>query len=387
MSTVPPEKSEPSPLDREYMAQALVQAHKGRFWASPNPHVGCVLVRGGVVIGAGFTQPAGNDHAEIQALKAAGDARGATAYVTLEPCAHQGRTGPCADALIAAGVARVVAAIEDPHPQVAGAGLARLRAAGIAVTTGVLAEEAEAEIQGFLLRVRRGYGRVRLKLGCSLDGRTAMASGESQWITGPAARADVQRLRAASSVIVTGSGTALADDCSLTVRSAELGLEGDELMRACHRKPLRALLDSQLRVPGTARIFDNTADTVVFAADQSGQSAKPLKTPVGERVSVEGIARTADATGLDLSAVLARLGQLGANEILIEAGPRLAAAFLRARLVDELVLYQAPKLLGSSARPLVDMAFERLADGLNLEYGEISRIGADLRIMARVIQS
>ena len=202
-------------FDTRRMARALQLARKGRCWASPNPHVGCVMVREGVVIGEGFTQPAGGNHAEIEALASEGDVSGATAYVSLEPCSHTGKTGPCADALIGAGVSRVVAAMEDPNPEVAGQGLAKLRDAGISTDVGVLEGEARTEIAGFVARMTRGRGRVRAKLAMSLDGRTAMASGESQWITGPAARSDVQKLRAESCAIVTGSGTVLADDLSL----------------------------------------------------------------------------------------------------------------------------------------------------------------------------
>ena len=211
-------------FDVRMMARALQLARLGRYSAMPNPHVGCVLVRDGGVIGEGFTRPAGGNHAEIEALAAAEDARGATAYVTLEPCSHQGRTGPCADALVAAGVSRVVVAMPDPNPLVAGQGLAKLRDAGITVDCGLLATEARQLIPGYIARMTRGRGRVRAKLAMSLDGRTAMASGESQWITGPAARRDVQRLRAGSCAIVTGVGTVLADDCALTVRTEQLGL-------------------------------------------------------------------------------------------------------------------------------------------------------------------
>ena len=389
--------------DRLFMSQALIEARKGRYWASPNPHVGCVLVRDGLILGTGFTQPVGRDHAEIQALKAAqyafdGDVFGATAYVTLEPCAHQGRTAPCVDALIVAGVTRVVAAIEDPNPQVAGQGFTKLRMAGIEVVVGVMAEEAETEIQGFLLRIRRGYGRVRLKLGCSLDGRSAMASGESQWITGPEARRDVQRLRAVSSVIVTGSGTALTDDCSLTVRPAELGLQEDELKRASNRKPMRALLDSRLRVPVNAKFYNGETETLIFcseafASKQASQSIrKRAELAVLQRLQTIELLPVAEAgieveqfsgqCGLDLKTILLKLGARGANEILIEAGPRLAAAFLRERLVDELVIYLAPRLLGALARPMIELEIARLVDSIDLDYREISQVGSDLRILA-----
>ena len=353
------------------MAEALVEADNGRFWTSPNPAVGCVVVVGDNLVGRGFTQPAGQAHAEIVALASCTSTRGATVYVTLEPCAHQGRTGPCVEALIAAGVARVVVAVEDPDPRVAGAGVARLRAAGIEVTVGVGAREAARQLAGFLLRMQRGWGRVRLKLACSLDGRTAMASGESQWITGAAARRDVQRLRAASSVILTGIGTVLADDCSLTVRSAELGLAGDELARALHRAPNRAVLDSAGRTPAAARVLSSAAKTTVFTA--AGHAA-----PAGAEHTIV----PHDDSGLDLRAVLRALGEAGANEILVEAGPTLAGAFVRSGLVDELVIYQAPLLLGRTAQPLLDVVMEALAEGIQLAYQDVSPLDPDLRIIA-----
>lgn len=363
--------------DDHFMAVALAEARKGRFWASPNPHVGCVLVRDGVELGRGFTQPPGGFHAELDALNKVSDARGATAYVTLEPCAHRGKTGPCADALIAAGVSRVVAAIEDPYPEVSGRGLTRLREAGVEVTTGILAAEARAEIAGFLLRVTRGWGKVRLKLATSLDGRTAMASGESQWITGEASRADVQRLRAESCVVLTGVGTVLADDCALTVRNAQLPFSGDELKRASVRRPIRAVLDSQLRTPRHAKVVGGDAPTIIFhhpAVDHSGADADwPSQL---ELVAVAGVNGR-----LHLVDVLTSLARRGANTILVEAGPTLASSLLEAGLVDEIVIYQAPKLLGVSARPLVSSTYDYLADVPELRLVEVSRIGNDLRMI------
>lgn len=377
-----------SPNDREFMARALDLGRQGRFWSSPNPSVGCVLVRDEQIIGRGFTQPAGGNHAEVEALQEAGDARGATAYVTLEPCSHFGRTPPCADALIRAGVGRVVVAIEDPNPHVAGQGVARLREAGIDVLVGVEADAAARDLRGFLLRMRRGWGRVRLKLACSLDGRTAMASGESQWITGPAARADVQRLRAESCVILTGAGTVLADDCALTVRPEALALDSTldehECARALVRKPLRAVLDSQCRLDPSATVFNAAAPSLVFhAMDASPTWRAETPNEAGvETLAVPSGYRADGESGLDLRAVLSQLGERGANEILIEAGPTVAAACLAQGLVDELVIYQAPKILGSSARALVNWSIERLADGVQLDYTEISRLGVDLRIIA-----
>ena len=243
-----------SALDHAMMARALRLAERGRYWARPNPHVGCVITHGEQVVGEGFTQPPGQGHAEVQALAQAGErARGATAYVTLEPCAHFGRTPPCADALISAGVSRVVVALEDPDPRVSGGGAQRLRDAGVQVEVGLLAGQVERQLAGFLLRQRRGRGRLRTKIAMSLDGRTGMASGESQWITGPAARADVQRLRAESCAVVTGIGTVLADDCALTVRADEL--HSDAPLPPPAQRALRVVADRRLRTPPQARVL------------------------------------------------------------------------------------------------------------------------------------
>ena len=373
-------------FDDAMMARALVLAQSARCWASPNPHVGCVLVRDGSIIGEGFTQPAGADHAEIVALKMAGDALGATAYVTLEPCAHTGLTGPCADALINARVKRVVIAILDPNPAVSGRGVERLSSAGIQVDVGVREAEAAVELTGFLLRMRRGWGRVRLKLASSLDGRTAMASGESQWITSAAARQDVQVLRAQSSMIITGIGTVLADNCALTVRAEQLALQGAALMRASYRQPLRVVIDSHCRTPLGAKVCAEDTQTLVAMADSlDSPGAKALMAQSKPHLEVISLPGPVDDSGnqqVDLSALMAALGARGGNEILVEAGPTLAAALLRAELVDELVCYQAPKLLGASAQPLVTMDIGRLAEAVQLSFVDISRIGDDLRITA-----
>ena len=359
-----------SALDHALMARALRLAASARFWARPNPHVGCVLARGETAIGAGFTQPAGGDHAEIVALRAAGDAaRGATAYVTLEPCAHNGRTPACVEALIKAGVARVVAAVQDPNPRVAGGGFARLREAGIEVAVGLLAEAVEAQLSGFLYRQRRGRGRLRIKLAMSLDACTAMASGESRWITGPPARADVQRLRAESCAIVTGIGTVLADDCALTVRDDEVA--GAPLPEPS-RRALRVVLDSRCRTPGSAKVLRGEQPSLLI--HRAGL----------ERAEVVTSAATAGVpyseAGLDLEAVLALLAQRECNEILVESGPALAGALLRQALADEIIVYQAPRLLGSRARPLVELPFDRMSETLDLELLEQRRFGADLRL-------
>ncbi|NND67987.1 MAG: bifunctional diaminohydroxyphosphoribosylaminopyrimidine deaminase/5-amino-6-(5-phosphoribosylamino)uracil reductase RibD [Halioglobus sp.] len=356
------------------MARALQLARRGQYSAMPNPHVGCVLVRDGAIIGEGFTQPAGGNHAEVEALVAAGSAQGATAYVTLEPCSHQGKTGPCADALVAAGVRRVVVALGDPNPEVGGAGLARLRENAIEVETGVLEAEARAVNPGFLARMRRGRGRVRAKLAMSLDGRTAMASGESQWITGAAARADVQRLRAMSCAVVTGVGTVLADDCALTVREHELGLPPEQAALAAASQPLRVVLDSELRTPAGSQILDGTAPTLVCH--------KPGATPPEHMARVDTMPLAGGADGLDLAGLMEALAARQSNEILVESGPRLAGALLVAGLLDELVVYMAPALLGSTARPLLELPLERMADKVSLDIKDLRQVGDDWRITA-----
>ena len=363
-------------FDTRMMARALQLARLGRYSAMPNPHVGCVLVREGEVVGEGFTCPAGDNHAEIEALQAAGDASGATAYVTLEPCSHQGRTGPCADALVKAGVSRVVVAMADPNPVVAGQGLEKLRAAGIAVDVGVLEGEARQVIPGFIARMTRGRGRVRAKLAMSLDGRTAMASGESQWITGPAARQDVQRLRAMSCAIVTGVGTVLSDDCALTVRPDELGLAEDAATLASKRQPLRVVMDSQLRTPAGARVLDGSSPTLLCHDEAidvpghvAGSAALPLALPSGD-------------TGLDLSLLMEQLSARQCNEILVESGPRLVGALLQAGLLDELIVYMAPTLMGSRARPLLELPLDYMADKVELHIEDVRKVGQDWRFTA-----
>ena len=363
-------------FDTRMMARALQLARRGQYSARPNPHVGCVMVRDGVVIGEGFTCPAGGNHAEVEALQAAGDAHGATAYVTLEPCSHHGRTGPCADALVKAGVARVVVAMPDPNPLVAGQGLEKLRTAGVAVECGVLESEARAVIPGYIARMTRGRGRVRAKLAMSLDGRTAMASGESQWITGPTARQDVQRLRAMSCAIVTGVGTVLADDCALTVRVSELGLAPEAAQLATLRPPLRVVLDSRLRTPADAKVLDGSAPTLLCHDESAAVPAALLQ------AKCEALALRRDATGLDLRALMAHLAARQCNEILVESGPRLTGALLQAGLLDELIVYMAPALLGNLARPLLDLPLQHMADKVQLKWEDVRKVGTDWRFTA-----
>lgn len=356
------------------MARALQLARRGLYSTPPNPSVGCVIVdRGGVVMGEGFHERAGEAHAEVQALRHAGAAaRGATAYVSLEPCSHFGRTAPCADALRDAGISRVVAAQRDPNPRVDGGGLQRLAAAGVAVAEGLLEHEARELNRGFVSRMSRGRPWVTLKAGMSADGRTGLANGASQWITGSAARADVQRLRARASAILTGIGTVLADDPALTVRDPSLVLAG--------RKPLRVVFDSGLRTPSIAKLVCDGCPTLLFARTESIKArADALRSGT---VSVESV--PAAAVGLDLTAALARLAQLECNEVLVESGPALSGAFLAAGLVDELVLYMAPTLLGDAARPLACMpVLERMSERQDFQWVDARRVGADLRLTLR----
>ncbi|AAY94728.1 bifunctional diaminohydroxyphosphoribosylaminopyrimidine deaminase/5-amino-6-(5-phosphoribosylamino)uracil reductase RibD [Pseudomonas protegens] len=365
--------AEQAVLDAHYMARALELARKGRYSTHPNPRVGCVIVRDGQVVGEGWHVRAGEPHAEVHALRAAGElARGATAYVTLEPCSHHGRTPPCADALVNAGVARVVAAMQDPNPEVAGRGLQRLAQAGIDTHGGVLEGEARAINKGFLKRMEHGLPYVRVKLAMSLDGRTAMASGESQWITGPAARSAVQRLRAESSVVLTGADTVLADDARLTVRAAELGLDAEQTALAMSRPPLRVLIDGRLRVPLDAPFFKAGPALVATCAAVEEQYANGP-----ECLIVPG-----PDGQVDLRRLLLELAARGVNEVLVEAGPRLAGAFAQQGLVDEYQIFVAGKFLGSSARPLLDWPLAQMSQAPLLKIIEMRAVGDDWRVTA-----
>ena len=353
-----------------FMARALRLAARGIYAAHPNPMVGCVLVSDGKIVGEGWHEAAGEAHAEINALCDAGpEARGATAYLTLEPCSHAGKTPPCAPALIEAGVSEVVIAMEDPFPAVSGNGRAALEAAGIAVRSGLMQEAAMALNAGFLSRVQRGRPFVRLKVASSLDGAIAMKSGESQWITGPEARADVQRLRARSGAILTGIGTVLADDPALNVRLEGLDTRG--------RQPIRAVLDSRLRMPLSAGMLAMSGTTVVYCADVAGR--QPLLDAGAHVVRVAH-----EAGVLDLQQVLADLADREVNDVLVEAGPAVSGALLARRLADELVIYQAPHIMGSETRPMFGTPeWTRLADRQALDIVDIRRVGPDLRITAR----
>ncbi len=359
-----------------FMNQALGLAAQALFLSSPNPRVGCVLVAPeGRVIGRGFTQQAGGPHAEVMALRdaaaAGADVRGATAYVTLEPCAHQGRTGPCCDALIAAGVAKVVASLEDPNPLVAGQGFARLRAAGVAVEVGPGAAESRELNIGFFSRMLRGTPWVRLKVASSLDGTTALTNGASQWITSPDARADGHAWRARACAVLTGIGTVLADNPRLDVREVQTP-----------RQPKAVVLDSRLQTPPSAHLFVADRACLIYATGPLDPVFSARKTALEARGATV-LQLPGPAGQVDLHGVLRDLALRGVNELHVEAGHRLNGALLRQALVDELLLYLAPRMLGPG-RGMADLApLESLADGLALEFHSTQMIGPDLRVLAR----
>lgn len=360
-----------SDTDYAHMARALKLAARGRYSAHPNPMVGCVIVKGDTNVGEGWHERAGEPHAEVNALAAAGsEAKGATVYVTLEPCAHHGKTPPCSQALIDAGIGKVIAAMQDPHPEVAGRGLKTLGAAGIATDVGLMRSAAETLNAGYLARVTRNRPFVRVKIAASLDGAIAMISGESQWITGAEARHDVQRQRARSGAIMTGIGTVLADDPSLNVRLEEL--------TPCDSQPLRVVLDSQLRMPLTARMLSLPGETLVCCA--GGRDDSRLE-GAGAEVHAYGAA----GAQVDTRKVLEDLARRGVNDVLVEAGPGLTGHLLMQDLVDELVIYQAPHIMGSETRGMFHTpSWQSLADRKVLEISDVRRIGGDTRITARV---
>ncbi|MGF1680516.1 bifunctional diaminohydroxyphosphoribosylaminopyrimidine deaminase/5-amino-6-(5-phosphoribosylamino)uracil reductase RibD [Photobacterium minamisatsumaniensis] len=370
-----------SPIDHAMMRRAIELAKRGLFTTAPNPNVGCVIVHEEEIVGEGYHYQAGQPHAEVFALRAAGErARGATAYVTLEPCSHFGRTPPCAKALVEAGVGRVVCAMVDPNPKVAGRGIEMLQVAGIEVQTGLLELDAKALNPGFIKRMKTGKPFVQLKLAASLDGRTALANGESKWITGPAARADVQRYRAKAGAILSTSATVLADDPSLNIRWKELG---DETHRhypeANLRQPRRVVIDSQNRVtpnhhliglPGEIMLVRHQADSVPWPANVE-----------------QLVMTTPDNTqgGIDLDALMVELAAHDINHIWVEAGAKLAGGLLAAGLVDELILYQAPKLMGGDSRGLVELkGLLAMSDVPELTITDVRMVGPDIRITARL---
>jgi diaminohydroxyphosphoribosylaminopyrimidine deaminase/5-amino-6-(5-phosphoribosylamino)uracil reductase len=391
-------------IDSQWMAQALRLAERGLYTTSPNPRVGCVLVKENKVIGEGWHERAGEPHAEVHALRAAGkSARGATAYITLEPCSHQGRTPPCADALIAAGVSRVVAAMQDPNPLVAGQGLQRLREAGITVECGLMEVAARELNIGFVSRMTRGTPWVRSKIAASLDGRIALANGASKWITGTAARLDVQHWRARSCAVLTGIGTVLADDPQLNVREIDTTVpqwsaartppsppyqggagsvpplirEGQEGFVV--RQPLRVVLDSELRISPDAKILQG-GQTLIYTASSDTAKQQTIEACGADVVTL------ASADGkVDLSAVLIDLAKRGINEVLVETGRKLNGALLKAGLVDELVLYLSPQFLGDAAQGLADLGeLTQLQQRVALKWQDVRQVGGDLRIVAKI---
>ena len=366
--------------DSGFMARALRLAERGLYTTHPNPRVGCVLVSDGEVVGEGWHRRAGEPHAERNALAAAGGrARGATAYVTLEPCSHQGRTPACSEGLIEAGVARVVVAMQDPNPLVSGRGIAALRAAGIGVEVGLMEAAARALNPGFIRRMEQGRPWVRCKLAMSLDGRTAMASGESKWITGEAARLDVQRLRARSDAIVTGIGTVRADDPAMNVRIASDGLYGVDSEEYL-RQPLRVVLDPLLETDPGARLLRLPGDALVVGSLAAPAARRALLQQA--RVAVELL--PGDEDRVELEPLLELLAGRQINEVLIEAGPTLAGAALGAGLIDELVIYAAPHLMGDQARGLFRLpGLVAMSDRIDLTITDLRMVGRDVRITAR----
>ncbi|CAK0761112.1 fused diaminohydroxyphosphoribosylaminopyrimidine deaminase/5-amino-6-(5-phosphoribosylamino)uracil reductase [Gammaproteobacteria bacterium] len=369
-----------SPEDHQFMSRALRLARRGLYTTDPNPRVGCVLVRDNEVVGESWHERTGEAHAEVRALACAGErARGATCYVTLEPCCHQGRTPPCARALIKAGIKRVVAAMEDPNPLVSGKGLEELKAAGILTTVGLMAAETEALNPGFIKRMRFKRPYVRCKLAMSLDGRTAMASGESNWITDAPARIDVQRLRARSSAMMMGIGTVLADDPRGTVRFADLAEEypGGE---AAVRQPLRVIVDPNLSLPQNARILSAPGRTLIVTVSNDDIEANLLRKRGAEIVRLPG-----SLDKVDLRALMDFLGSWEINEVLLETGAILSGSMLQAGLIDELIIYVAPLILGDSARGLFHLLnLNHLSDAYRIEIRDLRAIGKDWRIEATI---
>ena len=359
-----------SAADARFMARALQLARRGLYTTDPNPRVGCVIVKDGQIIGEGWHVRAGEPHAEIIALNQAGShAHSAGVYLTLEPCCHHGRTPPCTQALIKAGVKRVVAAMRDPNPQVAGKGFKELEQQGITVAVGLMEVEAATLNPGFIQRMQHGRPYVRIKLAASLDGRTAMANGESKWITGEAARADVQKWRARSSAILTGVSTVLADDPSLNVRDMDIG-----------RQPLRIVVDSTLRMPPTARMLRGKGRTLMVTTSQDVARADALK-----QAGAEVLVMSAGKHGIDLAELMQHLTLLEVNELLVEAGATLCGAMLKANLVDELVLYYAPHVMGGAERGMFALPpLARMADRASFETTDVRAIGQDWRMLMRV---
>ncbi len=362
-----------SSVDTQHMSTAIQLAKRGLYSTDPNPRVGCIITDAGKVIAEGWHVRAGEGHAEVNALKQIGDkAKDATAYVTLEPCSHFGRTPPCAQALIEAGIARVVVAMKDPNPQVAGKGLQLLADAGIQVESGLLEQQAALLNPGYLKRMREGRPWVRCKLAMSLDGRTAMASGESKWITSAAAREDVHRLRARSSAILTGSGTVMSDNPSLTARCDEAAQRTEQ--------PLRVIVDSELKVSPQSAVFRQQGTVRIYTLADAAPNRRDALHDAGAEI----VMLPARDSRVDLTAVMHELAESQINEVMVEAGAGLAGALLQQQLIDEMIIYMAPKLMGDSARGLFQLpGLETMAQSIDLHIDDVRKIGVDWRFTIR----
>jgi diaminohydroxyphosphoribosylaminopyrimidine deaminase/5-amino-6-(5-phosphoribosylamino)uracil reductase len=358
--------------DRELMRQALVLASRGLYTTTPNPRVGCVVVKNGTIVGTGWHERAGLPHAEVLAMKEAGErARGATLYLNLEPCSHHGRTPPCVDAIVPAGVRRVVAAMQDPNPKVAGAGFAKLRAAGIEVESGLMEDEARELNIGFVARMTRGRPWVRMKIAASLDGRTALANGKSQWITGEAARADGHRWRARACAILTGHGTVRDDDPQLNVRGVDTS-----------RQPLKIVVDSRFETPVSARLLRDGKTLIAGAVNEAKRIAAL------EKAGAETVVIPNDRGKVELFKLMEELARRELNEIHVEGGTKLNGSLLQAGVVDELLVYLAPSVIGDSGRGMFDVPeLTELSQARSLRVDEVERVGGDVRILARIISS
>jgi diaminohydroxyphosphoribosylaminopyrimidine deaminase / 5-amino-6-(5-phosphoribosylamino)uracil reductase len=361
-----------TPDDHIFMTQALRLAEQGLYTSMPNPRVGCVVVKDDVVVGEGTHLTAGTPHAEVHALKQAGvRAMGATVYVTLEPCSHHGRTPPCAEALIKAGVQKVVVAMQDPNPLVAGQGIALIQAAGISVLTGLMQKQALALNEGFIARMAKSTPFVRSKIAASLDGKTALSNGVSQWITGAAARSDVQHWRARSCAVMTGIGTVLKDDPSLTVRELDIG-----------RQPISVVVDSHLRIPLDAKLLKNEQVLIAFATDPENKA---------EQLVAKGVSLLCIPNGegkVSLTSLLRHLGSNEVNEVMVEGGEGLNGALMALKLIDELVIYYAPKLMGSDAKGMFAMpTLGTMQEVVSLNVIEVRQFGNDIRLLARSVAS
>jgi len=370
------------PSDYHFMQRAIALAKRGHYTTSPNPRVGCVLVKNGEIIAEGFHQKAGEGHAEVNALKVAGkNSQGATAYVTLEPCSHYGRTPPCAEGLINAGVKHVIVAMVDPNPQVSGNGLEKLEQAGVSTQHGLLVEAAEKLNPGFIKQMTTGLPYVRCKLAASLDGKTAMKNGESKWITSPEARQDVQRLRAQSCAIISGADSILMDKAKMTVRWSELGDLKNSYKKELIRQPVRVIIDSKNRLTPDLPLFNEPSPIILIRNAIENIHQWPHFV---EQVALPFAENAMNNPQIDLSALLIYLAKQGLNDVLIESGFRLAGAFIEQNLVDELVLYQAPKLLGAEGKSLVSMpSLTHLKQAKELQISDVRMVGKDVRITAK----